>query len=345
VPPERKYPHVTSYPDRHGKRRWRVQKDGRKAELGTVFGGEVFESRYAAFIASEPKPAAPKYAAGTFGALITAYQSSREFKAYAPATKLMYRRTFQKILDLVAVQPCGDRWFQTHHAQMMIDMIKGPAARDTFRKKLGVLMRFAMRTGVRSTDPVAASRSGFESTDGIKPWTLEQVLAALSAHPMTTPTGLALRLMFETGAALADVVRLGPEHLADGVIVYKRQKLGKRSAPDAACPLSDELLAYLATIRTKTFLTHNGKPRSGAGLGNRVRAVAKGLGFEGSAHGIRKARANFLWSSGADLNAVAAVLGQSGTKMAAHYTLAASRVENAKTAVGKTNLFPQPHLT
>ena len=117
--------------------------------------------------------------------------------------------------------------------------------------------------------------------------------------------------MFETAAALVDVVRFGPEHLADGVIVYKRQKLGKRSAPDAACPLSDELLAHLATMSTKTFLTHNGKPRSGAGLGNRVRAVAKDLGFEGSSHGLRKARANVLVSSGTDLSAVATVLGQS----------------------------------
>lgn len=120
-----------------------------------------------------------------------------------------------------------------------------------------------------------------------------------------------LRLIFETAAALVDVVRLGPEHLADGVIVYTRQKLGKRSAPDAACPLSDELLAHLATMSTKTFLTHNGKPRSGAGLGNRVRAVAKDLGFEGSAHGLRKARANVLLSSGTDLSAVATGLGQS----------------------------------
>ena len=42
---------------------------------------------------------------------------------------------------------------------------------------------------------------------------------------------------------------------ANGVIVYKRLKLRKRPAPDAACPLSHELLARLATISTTTCLT------------------------------------------------------------------------------------------
>ena len=345
MPPKRKYPHVTSYPDRHGKRRWRVVKNGRQAELGTEFGSADFEDRYAAFLAAEAKPQAALYAPGTFGALIAAYQSSRDFAAYAPSTKAMYRRAFQKILDILADQPCGDHWFRTHHAQVLIDRIHGPAARDTFRKKIGVLMRFAMRTGVRATNPVAATKSGFEATDGIHPWTADQVASVLAQYPLSTSIGLALRLLFETGAALADVVRLGPQHLVDGCIIYKRQKLGLRTAIDAVCPLSPELLAHLAAAKTKTFLEQNGKPRSAAGLGNRVRAVAGSLGFDGSAHGIRKARANTLLASGADLGGIAAILGHSGTAMTAHYTKAAARVQIAKAAASKSNLFSQTYLT
>ena len=345
MPPKRKYPNVTSYPDRHGRRRWRVLKDGRQAELGTEFGSIDFEARYAAFLAAEPKPQEPRYAPGTFGALIIAYQSSRDFAAYAHTTKAMYRRAFQKILDILADQPCGDRWFQTHHAQVLIDRIAGPAARDTFRKKLGVLMRFAMRTGVRATDPTAATKSRFEATDGIEPWTPDQVASALALHPLNTSTGLAVRLLFETGAALADVVRLGPHHIVDGCIIYRRQKLGQRTSIDAVCPLSPELLAHLATVKTTTFLEQNGKPRSPAGLGNRVRAVAEALGFDGSAHGIRKARANALLASGAELGGIAAIMGHSGTTMTAHYTKAAARMGIAKAAVAKSNLFIKPNLT
>jgi len=347
MPPQRKLPpYVTSYTDGRGKTRYRAQKAGRKnVELGTVLWGPIFRERYAAFLDAEPKPAEARYPAGTFGALITAYQSSHEFAKYAPATKLMYRRAFQRILDVVADLPCGDRWFQTHHAQNLIDKINGPAARDSFRKKLGVLMRFAMRTGVRSTDPVDATRSGFEASDGIAPWSREQVQAALSAYSMDTPTGLALNLLFETAAALVDGVRFGPQHVVDGCIVYKRQKLGVKEAVMAVCPLSPELLAHLATITTPTFLTHKGKPRSASGLGNRIADVADALGFDGSAHGIRKARAITLYEDGVQLEGIAAILGHSNTAQTAHYIKNASRVRAAKAAIATSNLNQRSHLT
>ena len=101
----------------------------------------------------------------------------------------------------------------------------------------------------------------------------------------------------------------------------------------------------MPSVKTTTFLEQNGKPRSPAGLGNRVRAVAEALGFDGSAHGIRKARANALLASGAELGGIAAIMGHSGTTMTAHYTKAAARMGIAKAAVAKSNLFIKPNLT
>lgn len=340
MPPKRMYPGVTSYADRHGRRRWRVRLGGRQAELGATFGGEEFEARYAAFLAAEPKPVEPAHAVGTFGALITAYKQSREFTGYAPDTKIGYQRFFNMLKPLADL-PAGDRWFQTHHAQALLDRIKTDGARNTARKKLGVLMRFAMRKGIRHSDPVTATASGYTQGDGIQPWTPEQVALVLSRHPLDTQTGLALRLLYETGAALVDVVNLGPDNLQDGCIIYKRQKLGKRNAAPAVCPLSPELLARLAEITAPTFLHVNGQPRSHKGLGTKVRAIADECGFAGSAHGIRKARANALWAAGADVQGVAAILGHGEVKTTQHYTRAANRVEIAKKAASMTNLNPK----
>ncbi len=332
---KRKYPGVTSYADRHGRRRWRVRLDGRQAELGAVFGSEEFERRYADFLAAEPA-AREAAATGTFGALIAAFKNGREFRAYTTATRQGYERLFER-LRVLADLPCSDAAFRTHHAQAFLDQIPTDAARNTARKRLGVLMRFAMRWGLRHSDPVAATWSGYESGNGIAPWTPEQVEMVLSRHPLDTPTGLALHLLYETGAALADVVRLGPDNLQGDVIVYRRQKLGKRSAPPAVCPLSPELLARLRAITSGTFLAIAGKPRSAAGLGNKVRSLAVECGFAGSAHGIRKARANALLSAGADIQGVAAILGHGEVSTTAHYTRAASRLDIAKAAAAKTN--------
>lgn len=330
MPAKRKYPYVTSYPDRHGKRRWRVVKDGRRAELGTVFGGEEFEARYAGFLAAEPAPVERK-APGTFGALIVAFKAGREWGKYTQGTRTNYLRFFDALAPLDAL-PCGDRWFQTKHAQAFLDRIPTDGARHSAKKRLGVLMRFAMRQGLRNTDPVAATATGYESGDGIAPWTHEQVAAALSAHPLDTPMGLALRLLYETGAALADVVRLGPQHLQGNTITYRRKKLTRRNAPAAVCPISDELRVVLASISAPTFLHVGGKQRSAAGLGNKVRAAALALGFQGSAHGIRKARANDLISAGANIQGVAAILGHSEVRTTAHYTRAADRRAIAEAA-------------
>lgn len=335
MPLKRKYPYVTSYPDRHGKRRWRVVKDGRRAELGAAFGSENFEARYAAFLAAEPAPE-DVHAQGTFGALIVAFRRSREFGAYSIGTRQGYERMFERLRPLENL-PCGDAWFKTHHAQALLDKIPTDGARNTARKKLGVLMKFAMRRGMRHTDPVAATASGYESTDGIAPWTPEQVEMVLSRHPPDTPTGLTLHLLYETGAALADVVRLGPEHLDNDCIIYKRKKLGQRNAPPAVCPLSPALLARLRGITTDTFLAVGGKTRSAAGLGNKVRAIAAECGFAGSAHGIRKARANALLTAGADIQGVAAILGHGEIGTTQHYVRAANRVAVAKAAASKTN--------
>lgn len=335
----RKYPGVTSYADRHGRRRWRYRVGEVQRELGAEFGSVEFETRYAAAVAAtrDPAPAAPKWPDGTFGALMVAFKSGREYAALAPATRSSYERFFNVLVGKLGALPCGDAYFQAHHAQALMDTIPGDAARSNFRKKLRVVFDFARRNGWRQTDPVGPTKSGYRASDGIAPWTAGQVAMVLARHPLGTPMGLALRLLAETGAALADVVRLGPADLSGSVITYKRKKLGKRSLPDAVCPLSPELLAALSSCTADTFLAVAGKPRSAAGLGNKVRAVAADCGFAGSAHGIRKARGNALYAAGADLSGVAAILGHSETKTTAHYVRAADRSELAKTAAQKTN--------
>ncbi|MEI6799703.1 MAG: hypothetical protein WCO04_10900 [Pseudomonadota bacterium] len=104
----------------------------------------------------------------------------------------------------------------------------------------------------------------------------------MAPHPLSTSTGLAKRQWRVTGTTLADVVRLGPQRLVDGCILHRCQKLGKRTALEAVCPVSPEPPAHLATVKTTIFLSQNGKPRLPAGLGNRVRALAEDLGFDGS---------------------------------------------------------------
>jgi integrase len=63
-------------------------------------------------------------------------------------------------------------------------------------------------------------------TEGFRTWTEADIAAFEAVHPVGTRARLALALLLYTAQRRSDVVRLGRQHVRDGVIQVRQQKTG-----------------------------------------------------------------------------------------------------------------------
>lgn len=145
-----------------------------------------------------------------------------------------------------------------------------------------------------------------------------------------------LDVLLYTGLRRGDAVRLGKQHVRDGVATIKTEKSGytvevtlpilavlERTL--AAGPCGD-----LAYIVGKT-----GKPLTKESFGNEFKDACRKAGVPGSAHGVRKIAATRAANSGATVAELEAIFGWQGGTMASLYTRAADRRRLAKQAMHK----------
>jgi integrase len=117
-----------------------------------------------------------------------------------------------------------------------------PAAANTFRKLLSVLMRVAIDAGWRKDNPVATVKGIRTKSDGFRTWTDEEIAAFRARHEVGTKPRLALELLLCTGQRRGDAVRMGHQHVKDdGVLTIRQEKTGM----EVAIPILPELQACL----------------------------------------------------------------------------------------------------
>ena len=117
-------------------------------------------------------------------------------------------------------------------------------------------------------------------------------------HPLGTRARLALELLYGTMQRRGDAVRLGRQHIRDGVLSIRQNKTGA----EVDVPVLPEAQAAIDAMpkgEHLTFLvTEQGKPFTPAGFGNWFRERCDEAGVSLSAHGLRKAGATRLADHG-----------------------------------------------
>ncbi len=129
-----------------------------------------------------------------------------------------------------------------------------------------------------------------------------------------------------TGLARGDVVRLGRQHVKDGVITFRMEK--KRGVGVVYPPVLPVLEATIAAAKTGdlTFLvSEDGTPYTKESFGNWFRDACVAAGVPGRAHGLRKAAATRCAEKGATLPQLMALFGWGTEKMAIKYIRKANR--------------------
>ncbi|WP_444454084.1 tyrosine-type recombinase/integrase [Rhodobacter capsulatus] len=226
---------------------------------------------------------------GTVSALVASYYRTSDFKGLSDSTKATYRGIIERFRA-----EHGDKrvaQMERRHVQSIVAAkAETPSAANNLLRMIHLLMRHAVELGWRGDDPTRDVRKAKEKTGGFLTWEEEHIEAFIAQHKPGTRAHLALSLLLYTGQRRSDVVRMGRQHVRNGVLSIVQQKTGQ----DVHIPLHPELKATLdrLPLNNLAFLvTAQGKLFTPAGFTNWFRAMVREAKLPDSLspHGLRKA--------------------------------------------------------
>jgi integrase len=340
-------PYIHSFIDRYGKPRFYFRRRGHEsARLPGLPYSLSFMAAYEAAMGEQPSAeiGASRTIAGTVNAAVVSYYNSGAFQVLAPET----RRTRRCILERFRAEH-GDKRIallqRAHIDRMVAAKAAMPSAARNLLRVLKALMAHCVANHIRNDDPTQGVKSAKIKTDGYATWSEEHIATFEAQHPAGSRARLALALLLYTGQRRSDVVRLGRQHVRNGVIAVRQQKTGAT----LAIPVHPELQAVLDATPSEhlTFLTtRDGSPFSPAGFGNLFRDWCNEAGLPRglSAHGLRKACCRRLAEAGCSEKQIAAISGHLSLSEVARYTRAADQARLARSAMETITEHPSGKL-
>jgi integrase len=327
---------VQGFIDRHGRPRFYFRRPGfKRLPLPGLPWSPEFMAAYE--FASEGAPrlevGARRTKPGTVAAAVTGYFGSLAFASLAETTRVTRKRILEHLRH-----EHGDKGVATlgrAHVERMVSAKAGkPGTALNFLVALRGLMRHAIAVGLRADDPTAGVRGPKFRSAGFYSWTEDDIVAFEARHPVGTQARLAFALLLYTAQRRADAVRLGRQHLRDGMLHVRQSKTGK----SLAIPLHPELRAVLDATPSDhlTFLvTRAGKPFHADAFSHwfRRRCREAGLQVGASAHGLRKAACRRLAEAGCSASVIAAISGHATLREVARYTAAADQARLAQQGI------------
>lgn len=318
-------PHLHREVSRHGKVTWRVRrKHGRRVTLTAEYGTPEFWAEYRVALEHATPPAAAP-SGGSVEAVLNIYRRSPEWAALAPATRKQRETIYRAVLPVIGqvqlskITSADLRASRDHRATT-------PHAANNFLKAMRGLFGWAAGRNLVKTNPTkdVPLLKGKNDAIGFHTWSEDELALFESRWPIGTRERLAFDLLLYTGLRRGDVVRLGRQHVRDGVLTLRTEKTGSPIVLPILPPLAASIDA--ATTGDLTFLvTDRGQPMVKESFGNWFRDACRAAAVPGSAHGLRKAGATRAAENGATEAQLMAMFGWSTGKMAQHYTRAADK--------------------
>jgi len=262
------------------------------------------------------------------------FDSQQFFGSKKPSTQRWQR----SILERFRLPPNGDRPFALLPAEWIEAKIdsKPPHAARSWLVTLRSLCRFAVKRGYRRDNPTANIKLASIKGDGFHTWTEDEIAQFEAHHPVGTKSRAGFALLLYTAQRRSDVVRMGRQHIKDGVLTVKQEKTGAT----LAIPVHPHLQTVLDATPSEhlTFLvTATGKPYGGNAFTEQFRnwCDAAGLPKRCKPHGLRKAACRRLAEAGCSANEIMAISGHATMKELVRYTKAADQARLARNAMTK----------
>jgi integrase len=331
--PKARPPHLHRERSRHGLAIWYVRRGhGPRIRLRAQYDSPEFWAEYQAALTG----AAPLKTGGSPGSLrwaIDRYRRSSAWAGLAPATRRQRENIYQQVVSTAGDKPLAKITQRTIVEGRERRAVR-PHAANNFLKAMRGFFEWAAGDGdLVKVNPCLGVKTlkGANDDVGFHTWTEEEVARFESHWPTGTRQRLAFDILLYTGLRRGDAVKLGRQHVRDGLITLRTEKTGEV----VILPLLPVLAASIEATKTGdlTFLvTDRGQPFVKESFGNWFREACKAARCPGSAHGLRKAGATRAAENGATDRQLMALFGWSTGKMATHYTRAADRKRLASEA-------------
>jgi integrase len=251
---------------------------------------------------------------GSVAAVVAEYFDSQQFfGSKSPGTQRMRRGILERFRAAYGERPMA--LLPAEWIEALLDAKPSHAARS-WLVTLRSLCQFALKRGYLRADPTANIKQRSIKGDGFHTWTEDEIAQFEAHHPVGTKPRLALALLFYTAQRRGDVVRMGRQHIRDGVLTVKQQKTGVTLAIPVRKP-------YGGNAFTEQF---------------RNWCDAAALPKRCKPHGLRKAACRRLAEAGCSANEIMAISGHATMKELVRYTKAADQARLARNAMNRSYL-------
>jgi integrase len=341
--PRPRPPHLRHETTRHGSRVWYVRIGGNRIRLRADYGTDEFWTQYHAAVNGE-RPQSTKASAGSLAWLIARYRETPAWTSLSLATRRQRENIMRQIIESAGRTPYsaitsatiaagrdrrGKTPFQARH---FLDTMRG-------------LFEWAKEAQFVKSNPATTVKYPLlKSGEGFPIW-MEQDVTAYETHwPLGTRQRVWISVLLYTGLRRGDAVRLGRQHVRDGIATIRTEKTGT----EVYLPMLPELQEAIErgpTADLAFVCGSNGKPMTKESFGNAFRDACREAGVNKSAHGLRKIGATRAANNGATVAQLNAIFGWSGSKMASLYTANADRARLARENMDKmrTNYAAPSH--
>jgi integrase len=296
---KRKLPdYVTAVVDRHGKERFRYRRKGLDFYLKEISSSEAKEILRKANegIAPRKERLQPK----TIGDLCQRFYASARFNKASEPWRKLAKASLEEFRNEALDVPVSD--FTDYHIEKIVirrgekrlvngRTVGGPAAAARLHEQLIRLFDFAHKK-LRWIDvnPAREADKLFDSKGpGYHTWTEAEIAKFQAKHTLGTRARLAMEIALWTGLRRGDIAKLGPSNISEGRVTALAGKTGK-SVDVLLAPDLKAAIDAMPSVSETFLVTSQGKPFTGAGLGNWFRERCDEAGLPNcSIHGLRKA--------------------------------------------------------
>jgi len=307
---------------------------GPRIRIRAAFGTPEFDLEYQAAIAGAPRQRKGAPIVGSLAWLIARYRDSAAWIGLSLATRKMREAILRQVMETAGNKPFS------HISEASIAAGRDRRSATPFQARhfldtMRGLFAWAKEAGFVKADPaVAVSYPILKSGEGFPVWSDDDVARYCAHWPLGTRQRVWLAVLLYTGLRRGDAVRLGRQHVRDGVARLRTEKTETPVAIRLLPPLVEALDA--GPIGEMAFICGaGGAPLTKESFGNDFSRACRKAGIKKSAHGLRKFAATTMALNGATVSELNAVFGWTGAKMALRYTQAADRERLALAAADK----------
>jgi integrase len=280
---------------------------------------------------------------GSVSAAIAGYYTSQAFRALTGGTPAMRRAILERFRNEHGDKPIA--LLPKKFVVAVLDRMEPFAARN-WLKAIRALMQYCTEQELIRTDPTFGIKLKSIKTDGHHTWNEDEIAQYEAHHPIGSKARLALALGLYTAQRRGDVIRMGRQHIKEGVLTVRQQKTGAVLAipvhPDLQAIIDATSIGHLALLTTKSGKSYAGNDFSEQ---FRVWCNAAGLPQRCVFHGLRKAALTRLADAGCSVHEIAAISGHKTLKEVERYTKAADQARLARNAmkrIGDRSVKPDP---